>query len=187
MNLLIIDVFDSFTYNLMHICEKYVKKVEVIRVNKINIGLLEKFEKIIISPGPGLPSDYPVLFEILKSYYTRKDILGICLGCQTIANFLGLELLNLKTVMHGKKTIITQLNNDDFLYKNIPKNLNVGRYHSWVVKKSNKKEFIITSIDKDNHIMSFKHKLYNLRGIQYHPESILTDFGEKIIKNWINS
>ena len=97
------------------------------------------------------------------------------------------DLLNLKTVMHGKKTIITQLNNDDFLYKNIPKNLNVGRYHSWVVKKSNKKEFIITSIDKDNHIMSFKHKLYNLRGIQYHPESILTDFGEKIIKNWINS
>jgi len=187
MNLLIIDVFDSFTYNLMHICEKYVKNVEVIRVNKINIRLLEKFEKIIISPGPGLPSDYPILFEVLEHYFNRKDILGICLGCQTIASFLGLELMNLQTVMHGKKTIITQLNNDDFLYKNIPEKFNVGRYHSWVVKKSNTKELIITSVDKDGRIMSFKHEIYKLRGIQYHPESILTDFGELIVKNWINS
>ena len=187
MKLLIIDVFDSFTYNLMHICEKYVKNVEVIRVNKINISLLEKFQKIIISPGPGLPSDYPVLFDVLKYYFNRKDILGICLGCQTIANFLGLELLNLETVMHGKKTTITQLNNDDCLYKNIPQKLSVGRYHSWVIKNKNIKELIVTSIDKENHIMSFKHKLYNLRGVQYHPESILTELGEKIIKNWINN
>ena len=187
MNLLIIDVFDSFTYNLMHICEEYVKNVKVIRVNKINIDLLEKFDKIIISPGPGLPSDYPILFDVLKHYFNRKDILGICLGCQTIASFFGLELLNLKTVMHGKKTIINQLNNDDFLYKNISKKFNVGRYHSWVVKNSNIKELIITSVDENKHIMSFKHKKYKLRGIQYHPESVLTDFGELIIKNWINS
>tara|TARA_B100000579_G_scaffold385774_1_gene357086 strand:- start:805 stop:1368 length:564 start_codon:yes stop_codon:yes gene_type:complete len=187
MNLLIIDVFDSFTYNLMHICEKYVKNIEVIRVNKINVNLLEKFDKIIISPGPGLPSDYPVLFDVLKCYFNRKDILGICLGCQTIANFFGLELFNLKNVMHGKKTMITQLNNDSFLYKDVPRKIYVGRYHSWVVKKMKTKELIITSIDKKNHIMSFKHKLYNLRGIQYHPESILTEFGDKIIKNWINS
>jgi len=95
--------------------------------------------------------------------------------------------MNLQTVMHGKKTIITQLNNDDFLYKNIPEKFNVGRYHSWVVKKSNIKELIITSFDNDDYIMSFKHKIYKLRGVQYHPESILTDFGELIIKNWINS
>ncbi len=187
MNLLIIDVFDSFTYNLMHICEKYVKNVEVIRINNIDISLIEKFEKIIISPGPGLPSDYPILFDILEHYFKRKDILGICLGCQTIASFFGLELLNLKSVMHGKKTIINQLNNDKYLYKNIPKKFNVGRYHSWVVEKSNTKDLIVTSIDKHSHIMSLKHKTYKLRGIQYHPESILTDYGEGIIKNWINS
>jgi len=187
MNLLIIDVFDSFTYNLMHICEKYAKNVEVIRVNKINISSLDKFEKIIISPGPGLPSDYPILHQIIKRYFRQKDILGICLGCQTIASFFGFELQNLKTVMHGKKTIINQLNNDDVLYKNIPKKFKVGRYHSWVVKQSKKNELIITSTDEKSYIMSFKHKLYKLRGIQYHPESILTDFGEAIIKNWINS
>mgnify|MGYP001203165163 CR=1 FL=1 len=187
MNLLIIDVFDSFTYNLMHICEKYVKNVEVIRVNKINIDLIEKFEKIIISPGPGVPSDYPLLFEVLKSYFNQKDILGICLGCQTIANFLGLKLVNLKNVIHGKKTMITHFSNDEFLYKNIPEDFNVGRYHSWVIRKEKTQELIITSMDKNNHIMSFKHSKYSLRGIQYHPESILTQYGEEIIKNWISS
>ena len=187
MNLLIIDVFDSFTYNLMHICEKYVKNVEVIRINKINIDLIKKFDKIIISPGPGVPSDYPFLFKFLKNYFNKKDILGICLGCQTIANFFGLELINLKNVMHGKKTMITHFRNDEFLYKNIPEEFDVGRYHSWAVSKEKNQKLIITSIDENNHIMSFKHSKYSLRGIQYHPESILTPYGDKIIKNWINS
>ena len=146
MNLLIIDVFDSFTKLNQKKYLKYVKNIEVIRVNKINVNLLEKFDKIIISPGPGLPSDYPVLFDVLKRYFNRKDILGICLGCQTIANFFGLELFNLKNVIHGKKTMITQLNNDSFLYKDVPRKIYVGRYHSWVVKKMKTKELIILKI-----------------------------------------
>mgnify|MGYP001181804829 FL=1 len=187
MNLLIIDFFDSFTYNLMHICEKYVKKVEVIRVDKINIDSIQIYDKLIFSPGPGLPSDYPVLFQILQHYYQSKDILGICLGCQAIANYLGVNLLNLKNVMHGKKTLIKHFNNDKKLYNNIPNEFNVGRYHSWVVNNKTTKELIVTSVDKSNNIMSFKHKKYKLRGVQYHPESILTDYGKEIIKNWINN
>ena len=171
----------------MHICEKYVKNVEVIRVNNININLLQKFDKIIISPGPGVPNDYPVLFELLVKYSSTKDILGICLGCQAIANFYGFNLSNLDVVMHGKKTLIKLINDDPVLYKNVPKNIYVGRYHSWVVENKNKKMLIITSVDEQNNIMSFKHKTCNVRGIQYHPESILTDFGEIILKNWINS
>ena len=187
MKLVIIDVFDSFTYNLMHICEKYVKNVEVIRIDKIKINELNKFHKIILSPGPGLPVDYPNLKKILDKYHSKKDILGICLGCQAIANFFGVDLVNLSNVMHGKKTRITHFENDKVLYNGIPKNFFVGRYHSWVVKNDKQNKILISSTDGEKNIMSFKHKSLKIRGIQYHPESILTDFGDLIIKNWISS
>ena len=187
MSLLIIDLFDSFTYNLVHICKKYITHVDIIRVNQVNIKQLDKYEKIIISPGPGKPLDYPILFEILKKYHTNKSILGICLGFQVIGDYYGGKLYNLDSVMHGKKSLITQTNFSDSIYKNIPNSFFVGRYHSWGIRLENEKKLIITSKDFNGSIMSFRHRLNDIVGIQYHPESILTKSGDLIIKNWLNN
>jgi len=187
MNVLIIDLFDSFTYNLMHICKKYTYNVDVVRVNQVNIKQLEKYEKIIISPGPGVPLDYPVLFQVLSKYDSKKSILGICLGFQVIGNYYGGDLYNLSQVLHGKKSLITQTSLTEDIYKNIPKNFFVGRYHSWGIKLNNDKKLIVTSRDSKGSIMSFRHKLNDVIGIQYHPESILTEYGGGIIKNWLNN
>ena len=185
MRLLIIDIFDSFTYNLMHICKIHINHVDVIRVNQVNIKQLHKYDKIIISPGPGIPSDYPVLFDIINKYKNNKSILGICLGFQTIGIYFGATLYNLNQVMHGKKSLIKL--KSDSMYEDIPSEIYVGRYHSWGIKIEDQKNLEITSIDNDNCIMSFKHKIYDIKGIQYHPESILTKYGELIIKNWLSS
>ena len=187
MNLLIIDLFDSFTYNLMHICEKYIEHVDVIRVNQVNIKQLDKYQKIIISPGPGVPSDYPVLFDILKKYESYKSILGICLGFQVIGVYYGGSLYNLSKVMHGKKSLISQVFNSDYIYKGVPANFFVGRYHSWGIKLKHENKLLITSRDSQECIMSFRHQKNNIIGIQYHPESILTKYGELIIRNWLNN
>ena len=185
MRLLIIDVFDSFTYNLMHICKKYINHVDVIRVNQVNIKHLHKYDKIIISPGPGVPSNYPILFELLNKYKFTKSILGICLGFQVIGIYFGGTLFNLNEVMHGKKSLIRLKVKSELIYKGISQNLYVGRYHSWGIKLNNEKSLQITSEDVHSCIMSFKHKKYDINGIQYHPESILTKDGELIIKNWL--
>tara|TARA_B100001250_G_C19748958_1_gene766748 strand:+ start:396 stop:959 length:564 start_codon:yes stop_codon:yes gene_type:complete len=187
MNLLIIDLFDSFTYNLMHICKKYIKHVDVIRVNQVNIKQLDKYEKIIISPGPGIPSDYPILFKILKKYEYKKSILGICLGFQVIAIHYGGSIYNLSQVMHGKKSLINQVFTSESIYKSIPNSFFVGRYHSWGIKLKDEKKLIITSKDSKGCIMSFRNKLNTIVGIQYHPESILTKYGDLILKNWLNN
>ena len=187
MNVLIIDLFDSFTYNLMHICKKYIHNIDVIRVNQVNIKQLDKYEKIIISPGPGIPSDYPVLFDFLSKYDSKKSILGICLGFQVIGSYYGGSLYNLNQVLHGKKSLITQTSLTESIYENIPKNFFVGRYHSWGIKLNDEKKLIITSRDAEGSTMSFKHKSNDIIGIQYHPESILTEHGDLILKNWLNN
>ncbi len=187
MNLLIIDLFDSFTYNLMHICAKYVKHVDVIRVNQVNIKQLDKYEKIIISPGPGIPSDYPILFKILEKYEFKKSILGICLGFQVIGVYYGGIIYNLNQVMHGKKSLVNQIFDSESIYESIPNRFFVGRYHSWGIKLKDEKKLIITSKDAKGCIMSFKNKLNTIVGIQYHPESILTEYGDLILKNWLNN
>ncbi len=185
MNLLIIDNYDSFTFNLKHICEPYVTNVDVFRNDDFNLDIVDEYDKIIISPGPGLPKEAGLTMDLIKRFYKNKDILGVCLGAQAIAVFFGYKLYNLQNVMHGKKSDIIVLRSEMSLYKNIPSIIKVGRYHSWAINIDNEKHFLISSKDLNNVLMSFHHKKYKLTGIQYHPESIMTEYGSILLKNWL--
>lgn len=188
MKLLVLDNYDSFTYNLVHLIEKVSdSSFDVIRNNKIQLADISKYDKIVLSPGPGLPKDAGIMPELIKQYGSSKNILGVCLGMQAIGECYGAKLKNLETVMHGIATPIHILQ-DDFIFNNCPKSFNVGRYHSWVIDSINlPSSLIISAVDKNNNIMAIKHQQYNVRGVQFHPESILSEYGEQIIKNWVNS
>ena len=188
MQILLIDNYDSFTYNIEHYLRNY-SDVDVVRIDKIDLSKLINYNKIVLSPGPGLPKDRgEELFKIIdKCVINKTSLLGICLGHQAIAEYFGASLINLKEVNHGleKNTIIIE---NDIIFKNIPKQFLSGRYHSWAIdNKKLPKELIITSVDKDNIIMSFKHKVLDIKGIQFHPESILTPFGKRILENWVKN
>lgn len=186
MKIAVIDNYDSFTYNLVHYLEDLNAVVTVFRNDAFDIEDLESFDKILLSPGPGIPDEAGLLKEVIRTYGTSKSILGICLGMQAIGEVFGGELMNLKKVYHGvaTKTTITVL---DDIFKELPKVFDVGRYHSWVISHERfPDELIITSLDNDGNIMSIKHKTLDIKGVQYHPESILTPYGKKILENWIN-
>lgn len=184
MKILLVDNYDSFTYNIEHYLSDY-SDVEVIRIDKVDISTIPEYDKIVLSPGPGLPKDRVELFKIIDTCVKNKiSLLGICLGHQAIAEYFGSELINMKEVNHGieKNTIITKT---DYIYSEIPTNFISGRYHSWAVNNETlTKDLIVTSVDDDDVIMSIKHKLLNIKGIQYHPESVLTKQGYKILENW---
>ncbi|MFC2104765.1 anthranilate synthase component II [Bacteroidota bacterium] len=185
MKVFILDNYDSFTYNLVHIIEQFASEVRVKRNDELKISEIKDFNKIVFSPGPGLPSDVNIMQEIIDSYKDTKPILGVCLGLQAIAEYFGGSLINMKDVNHGREfeTIVIQ---DDYIFKNVPKTFFSGRYHSWIVNKNNlPPELEITSIDKEDRIMSLRHNKLDIRGVQFHPESIMTKYGELIIKNWI--
>jgi len=185
INILIIDNFDSFTYNLVHYIEPLVNKVYIKRTDVVSFKDVANADAVVISPGPGLPSDYPILKEIILQYAAYKPILGVCLGQQAIAEAFGGRLFNLPEVWHGiaRETIVVH---DDVLFYDIPKQFKSARYHSWVVDEQNlPDDLIITSRDIDGFIMSLAHKAYPLKSVQFHPESVLTRHGKKIIKNWI--
>ena len=187
MKILVFDNYDSFTYNLVHYLEKVSDaKIEVHRNDKISLNDIERFDKILLSPGPGIPSEAGVLLDVIKTYAPSKSILGVCLGQQAIAEAFGGSLINLNEVFHGVSTPV-EIVTDDVIFKNIPKKLNVGRYHSWAVNKIDfPKELEITAIDETGEIMALRHKTYNVRGVQFHPESVLTEHGLQIMENWIN-
>ena len=188
MKLLILDNYDSFTYNLVHLIEK-VSDIEfdVIRNDKISIEEIEKYDKILLSPGPGLPKDAGIMPELLKRYSPTKSIFGVCLGLQAIGESFGATLLNLETVFHGLATPI-HIIADDVIFNNCPKTFIAGRYHSWVVNTSKlPSELVITTLDDDGNIMALKHATYDVRGVQFHPESILSEHGELLIKNWLSA
>jgi len=184
---LIIDNYDSFTYNLAHYFQDLNSEVTVKRNDKISLSTVELFDKIVLSPGPGIPDEAGLLKSIIKKYAPTKSILGVCLGQQAIAEVFGGSLINLEKVYHGVATLITLSVDDEPLFKNLNSTFEVGRYHSWVVSPDLPKELEATSFDENGQIMSLRHKVYNVKGVQFHPESVLTPNGKSILKNWLDS
>ena len=185
MKVLIVDNNDSFTYNLKHYINQFCDDVDVVRYNKLQIRDVGEYDKILFSPGPGLPKEYSILNEILSKYGCSKSILGVCLGQQAITEFYGGQLNNLSSAMHGRSSKIKHLNNCG-LYKNMPISFQIGHYHSWVVSnKDFPEELEITSVNESSLIMSIKHKKYDIKAVQFHPESILTEHGLQLIENWL--
>lgn len=185
--ILVIDNYDSFTYNLVHYLQDLDCEVVVKRNDKITLEAVDQFHKILLSPGPGIPDEAGLLKPIIKRYAVNKSILGVCLGQQAIGEVFGGSLENLSRVYHGVSTKIKLINSDEILYRNIPETFEVGRYHSWVVAKNLPAALIATAIDENGDIMSLKHREYDVRAVQYHPESILTEHGREILKNWIEA
>ena len=185
--ILVIDNYDSFTYNLVHYLQDLDCEVVVKRNDKITLDAVDQFHKILLSPGPGIPDEAGLLKPIIKRYAASKSILGVCLGQQAIGEVFGGSLENLSRVYHGVSTQIKLINSDEILYRNIPETFEVGRYHSWVVSKNLPAALIATAIDENGEIMSLKHREYDVRAVQYHPESILTEHGREILKNWIEA
>lgn len=186
-HILLLDNFDSFTYNLVHYIESISDfTVDVFRNNEISIEKVNDYEIIILSPGPGLPKDAGILKQVIERYASSKKILGVCLGMQAIGEIFGGKLKNLDTVYHGIATPIKILEKDGLIFNNLPKELYVGRYHSWVVDKEDfPTDLIITSIDENGEPMSLRHKKYCVFGVQFHPESILTEHGKEILANFL--
>ncbi|MCC8089775.1 MAG: aminodeoxychorismate/anthranilate synthase component II [Rikenellaceae bacterium] len=189
MKILIFDNYDSFTYNIYHSVRKLgFTDVDVYRNDKIGIDEIAKYDKIILSPGPGIPSESGLLPELLKKYAPAKSILGICLGEQAIGECFGAELLNLPDVYHGISTPVKILCGDDPVFKDIPSVTEVGRYHSWIVNRENLPSCLeVTAEDDNGNIMALRHREYDVRGVQFHPESVLTPLGDKMFDNWLKS
>lgn len=185
--ILIIDNYDSFTYNLVHLVNELDLECEVWRNDKFRLEDVAAFDKIILSPGPGIPSEAGLLLKVIEKYAPSKSILGVCLGQQAIAEAFGGELYNLSRPMHGLATPIKVTDLEEKLFAGLPETFNVGRYHSWVVaEKGLPDELQITAIDEnDNSIMALRHKNYDVRGVQFHPESVLTEHGKQMMHNWL--
>ena len=185
MKIVIIDNYDSFTYNLSHLIKEIGAEVTVIRNNQFTLNQLERFDKIVLSPGPGIPSEAGLLLDVIKTYKGRKPILGVCLGHQAIGEVFGGTLENLSDVFHGVATEGTQFSND-YIFDSLPKRITMGRYHSWVVSRENFPTCLeVTAVSDEGQIMALKHKNYDIHGIQFHPESVLTPEGKTIVKNFI--
>ena len=203
MAILVFDNYDSFTYNLVHLVEKIThQKVDVFRNDQITLEDVNQYDKIILSPGPGIPEEAGLLLPLIKQYAATKSILGVCLGHQAIGQAFGGTLTNLSSVYHGVATPIQigswqlavdgntkqRSSNNAQLFKDLPKEIIVGRYHSWVINEENfPDELEVTARDENNFIMALQHKTYDVQGVQFHPESILTPDGEKIMRNWLNA
>lgn len=184
--ILVIDNYDSFTFNLVHYLEDLRCAVTVKRNDQLSVEEVESYDKILLSPGPGLPEEAGLLKKIIQTYASTKSILGVCLGQQAIAEVFGGTLENLNTVHHGVAHEITQCTDTETLFNDLPKKFIVGRYHSWVVSNQLPECLVATSYDSEGKIMSLSHIIFDIKGVQFHPESILTPDGKQILKNWIN-
>ena len=184
----IIDNYDSFTYNLVHYLEDLNCEVTVFRNDEFDIDELKPFDKILLSPGPGVPDDAGLLKTVIQTYAPTKSILGICLGQQAIGEVFGGSIINLEKVYHGVATKINIVSYDEILFDGLENQIEVGRYHSWVIDPNNFPEVLeITSIDENQQIMSLRHKTFDVKGVQFHPESVLTPNGKKILENWLKN
>ena len=194
--ILVFDNYDSFTYNLVHLVEKLLRqRVEVHRNDKLPLEKVKEYDKIILSPGPGIPEEAGLLLPLIKEYAASKSILGVCLGHQAIGEAFGGRLVNLSTVYHGVSTPVKILRpsgngekRDNDLFEGLPNEMEVGRYHSWVVSEEGfPAELEVTARDEKNMIMALRHKTLDVQGVQFHPESVLTPQGEQILKNWLKA
>jgi len=187
MKILVFDNYDSFTYNLVHAVSRLGFDDVHVRLNdKIDLDAVESYDKIILSPGGGIPSEAGLLLPLIERYASTKSILGICLGQQAIAEVFGAKLINLTDVYHGVSTT-ANIVEPDYIFEGIDDKIEVGRYHSWVVARDELPgELIVTATDDNGNIMAISHREYDVRGVQFHPESVLTPEGGKIISNWLN-
>ncbi|WP_345950108.1 MULTISPECIES: aminodeoxychorismate/anthranilate synthase component II [unclassified Mucilaginibacter] len=185
---LIIDNYDSFTYNLVHLVNELGLECEVWRNDQFKLEDVDQFDKIILSPGPGIPSEAGLLLDVIRKYAPTKSIFGVCLGQQAIAEVFGGRLYNLSRPMHGISTPVKVTDIDEPLFAGLPEQISVGRYHSWVVSKEGlPTELTVTAVDeKDNSIMALRHKTLDVRGVQFHPESVLTEYGKEMMRNWLS-
>ncbi|TMI96222.1 MAG: aminodeoxychorismate/anthranilate synthase component II [Bacteroidetes bacterium] len=204
MKILVFDNYDSFTYNLVHLVEKILhQKVDVYRNDQIPLERVKEYDKIILSPGPGIPEEAGLLLALIKEYASSKSILGVCLGHQAIGEAFGGKLVNLSTVYHGVATPVkivrrqtSNVNNEKNsrltshvsrnLFEGLPNEFDAGRYHSWIVSDENfPEELEVTARDENNYIMALQHRRFDVQGVQFHPESVLTPRGEDILRNWL--
>lgn len=186
ITVLVIDNYDSFVYNLVHYLEELDCEVTVRRNDEISLEEIAQYDKILLSPGPGIPEEAGLLKAIVKEYAPLKSILGVCLGQQAIGEVFGGRLINLESVYHGVATKVTKSVIDENLFHGIEDEFEVGRYHSWVVERNLPECLEATSHDENGQVMSLRHREYDVRGVQFHPESVLTPDGKKMIRNWIN-
>ena len=187
MNILVFDNYDSFTYNLVHLVEKIIGEiVTVARNDEIRLEDVDAYDKIILSPGPGIPEEAGLLLPLIQRYAPTKSIFGVCLGQQAIGQALGAKLTNLSEVYHGVATPVSIVSRSGRLFNHLPDQLEVGRYHSWVVdEKTLPADLEVTARDEHGYIMALQHKKYDVSGVQFHPESVLTPQGEQILRNWL--
>jgi len=187
-NILIIDNYDSFTYNLVHLVNELGLQCEVWRNDQFAVADVDAYSHIILSPGPGIPSEAGLLLDVIEKYAPTKSMFGVCLGQQAIAEVFGGKLYNLPQPMHGIATPIKVTDAREALFAGLPNNFKVGRYHSWVVEKELPETLVTTAIDEeDGSVMALRHKEYNVRGVQFHPESVLTEYGKEIMQNWLKA
>jgi anthranilate synthase component 2 len=189
MNILVFDNYDSFTYNLVHLVEKITgEKVDVYRNDQIALADVAAYDKIVLSPGPGIPEEAGLLLPLIKEYAASKSILGVCLGHQAIAEAFGGTLINLSTVFHGVATPVKIQNSKFKIFNGLPDEIEVGRYHSWIVSDDNfPKVLEVTARDENGYIMGLQHREFDVQGVQFHPESVLTPDGEKILRSWLKN
>lgn len=188
MKTLVLDNYDSFTYNLVHILRELEgdESMDVFRNDEISLKDVAKYDRILLSPGPGLPAESGILLDVIKTYAKDKSIFGVCLGHQAIGEVFGGKLYNLPTVLHGIATNV-KVQQPDLLFNDMPENFKVCRYHSWAIDPKQVGDLQVTAVDDKGEVMAIAHKEYNVRGVQFHPESILTEHGIKLMENWIKA
>lgn len=185
---LVIDNYDSFTYNLVHLINELGFEAEVWRNDKFELADVAQYDKILLSPGPGIPEEAGLLLDVIKTYAPSRSIMGVCLGQQAIAEAFGGSLLNLGRPMHGIATPVTVLDESELLFRDCPTQVEVGRYHSWVVNPADLPAVLhVTAKDADQQIMALRHREYDVCGVQFHPESVLTPNGKQMMKNWLTT
>tara|TARA_B100000886_G_scaffold330391_1_gene280789 strand:- start:5012 stop:5575 length:564 start_codon:yes stop_codon:yes gene_type:complete len=185
MKILLIDNYDSFTFNLFHLLKYKVSEIDVVRNDRINFNKVKQYDKIVLSPGPGLPSESSLLKPLIETFSSKKSILGICLGHQAIGEVFGCKLLKMTDVRHGVKSTLTNYDKSDYLFKELKDPIEVGHYHSWHLDKNSITDSIKIIAESDGIIMGLSHRKFDIKGLQFHPESILTPLGAKLIDNWI--